>query len=383
MGETDETIKNNKSLILKPLAEDIALCLIGNRGLIADMAMSKEFIEKFLFQADQKVLEWALKSDSLSVEDINRARSLFFYNLVVIRFIQPIIVAEFGDNPSQMDSWMQSLILNELKPNIFNAIKDFLGKSGAEMPEKLNLQFNTKASLELRSKRIAEIKKNNSATKEKQFTFSKEDVLKTKEKNKLKNAERNNLAILKEIKAICGIADIGGKFSNYIESDIEKWLSLDVKMDRESIILNLSFALYNYLENNSNAADSDENLSAIKNASEILDGLAIGNISDDAKRHTTFLGEDLKSTLYQDSGKYESSLNLMSENNSDVEDSKSEKNFGVSNPGVMSLSPTAVTTLTALNTTTTKTTTTDVTSFTVTNTVKIIDGNVKENKSYL
>lgn len=391
MGETDEEIKNTKSLILKPIAEDIARCLISETDLIADTALSNEFIEKFLFQADQKILEWALKSDALSVKEINLARGIFLYNLVVIRFLQPIIAAEFGDVPSQMDSWMQSLILNELKPNIFNKIKDFLEKSGKEMPEKLNLQLNAKASLELRNKRIAEIQKNNSAIKEKKSTFSKDEVLKTKEKNKLKNAEKNNLAILKEIKAKCGISDIGGKFSTYIESDIKEWLSLDVKMDRESIISNLNFSVYNYLVNNLRETDADENIPTIKNVSEILERLANADISDDVKRHTNFSGDDLKSAFSQDLARYELKLNSINDDNSGVTETKSGINFDLSGQGAIAFSPTTAattqaviaptTTTTTTTTTKTVTTTADVASFTAARTMQNVDADFKESKN--
>ena len=372
IGETDEVIKNNKLMILKPIAEDIARCLTGNTGLIADMGLPNECIKNFLFHADEQILEWGLNADTLNIKDINAARCVFFYNLVALRFMQPIIAAEFGDMPSQMDMWMQSLITEEFKKNIYNNFKNFLAESGKELPEKLTSRLNDKASIELRNKRIAEFK-NNSEAKALKNRFSKFDVEKNKEKNRVKIKEKikeANFSLVNEIKNQCGISEIKGKFSEYIESDIAEWLSLDTKVDKQTIILNLNFAVYNYLTNNSGDRAEIENISAIKTVSEVLEQLKKANIPEEVKRHTTFISDDIKSILYQNSVNSDSKRNSMEDGSSDA---------GVIGSQVFVAAPSITTT--ATTTTRTVTTTADVTSSTAENTVRVVDTEIKENKS--
>lgn len=386
MGETDEKIKEAKLAILQPLAKNIAGCLVGSNGLLAAMGLPNEFFKNFLFHADEKILEWGLNSDALNIKDINAARCVFFYNLVALRFINPIITAEFGDKPSQMDIWMQSLITEEFKKNIYNNFKDFLAESGKELPEKLTSRLNDKASIELRNKRIAEFQ-NNFVSKPKKNKFSKNKIDENKEKTRLKIKEQikeANLGLVDEIKKQCGISQIKGKFSEYIESDIGEWLSLDTKVDKPTIILNLNFSVYNYLANNSGDGAADENIAAIKKVSEALEQLKKANIPEDVKRHTTFIGDDLKSILYQNIANSDSKRNSMEDGGADAGVIGSQ--VFVAAPSITSTTTTTATTMptTATTTTTTTrtvTTTADVTSFTTDNTERIADAEIKENKS--
>ena len=286
IGQINAQIKEAKAMILKPLAEDVARCLIGYKGLIADIALPEQFVKNFLFPVDEKILEWAADSSAIDVKGVQVARFLSFYNLVILRFYLPLIAEQFGKNPSQMNSWMLEYIKKDLFKMFENTAADFLEKFNADMPDSLILKLERKVQEEIKEKRIAE------------FSNRKNSLVDSpKRKNKEINWEENkikksNAVLLNKIKAECGIADIDSNFSGYIQSDIDTWLLPDEKADRKTILLNLSFAITQYLS--TNPVGKTDTIMAIQQASKTLDQLIKKEVLVEARSRASTVFKDLK-----------------------------------------------------------------------------------------
>ncbi len=296
IGQINAQIKEAKAMILKPLAEDVARCLIGYKGLIADIALPEQFVKNFLFPVDEKILEWAADSSAIDFRGVQVARFLSCYNLVILRFYLPLIAEQFGKNPSQMNSWMLEYIKKDLFNMFENTAADFLEKFNADMPDSLILKLERKEQAEIKEKRIAE------------FANRKNSLVDSpKRKNKEINWEENkikksNAVLLNKIKAECGIADIDSNFSDYIQSDIDARLLPGEKADRKTILLNLSFAITQYLS--TNPVGKPDTIMAIQQASQMLDQLIKKEVLVEARSRASTVFKDLKFDIRTELGTY-------------------------------------------------------------------------------
>ena len=302
-GEMDIQVKRKYVELLKPLAANIADAIFGEKKIIEASSLPIEFIN-LLYEGDKKLLEICIDSKNLRIREINDARLHFMFNLTVTRFLQVLIVKNFSERPTQVESWFMSGIFNALGDGIIATSGDFLTQTSKKIPEYLIQKFNAKASAEiikdeaikklkqmqLTQSRINELKVNDSRRNNVQtsgHTRSSSNV----DLGSLK-FERDNKKKLNDLKTSCGFDDMGKEFLIFIEKNQRTWFRSNQKFSESSVLASLKISVLKYLSNQDRFDDSN-----YENAQEIIKkcDIQLDKIHEEKKkRRTTTYSKDIK-----------------------------------------------------------------------------------------
>ncbi len=308
-GNFEGDMAKQLEIMLQDFADELSAHIFGSEPTINSIKISEEF-KSFLFAADKKFVEKLLDQDDraargdkgvhrLSKKKIDQFRAYFFVNILVDRFIKPMLLTE-GRATTHLSMTMLRLELISISKAALALYKDFQKKSFENFPEALQKAMIKKsedrviiASIQERKGRFLQVKEGHSqrhmrsrsdlGVGTKTNPLEEKARIEFQKRNHRKQLESQQKKIddqLSQILADLEIKELPLPLAKLIEADKKTWFLIGDEVSSHAVTQNLLKAVRNLILNKK----IDETLI---NFEQRLSELAAESVESRAKRRAT------------------------------------------------------------------------------------------------